>query len=193
MSSHPIIETERLVLRPFEPSDAGAVQHLAGSREIASTTLKIPHPYPDGAAEEWISSHKGLHEGGKELNFAVVEKRGAVLLGAIALMEISEEHAHGEIGYWIGMPFWNKGFSTEAAGAVLRFGFEELGLHRIHAHCFIRNPASARVLEKIGMGYEGRRREAVRKWDVFEDVALYGILKSDWERQQEERGGAKDP
>jgi [ribosomal protein S5]-alanine N-acetyltransferase len=83
------------------------------------------------------------------------------------------------IGAWVGKPNWRHGFATEAAVAVLRYGFKVLGLHRIYARHFKRNPASGRVLQKLGMTYEGCRRQHVMKWGVFEDMELYGILRTD--------------
>ena len=85
-------------------------------------------------------------------------------------------HQHAELGYWIGVPYWGRGFATEAAGAVAALGFESLGLHRIFAHVHAGNIASQRVLEKIGMRHEGRSREHVRKWDLFVDCENYGLL-----------------
>ena len=85
-----------------------------------------------------------------------------------------------ELGYWIGKPYWGQGYCTEAARATLDFGFEQLGLNRIFAHHFARNPASGRVMQKIGMTREGRLRQHVKKWDAFEDLELYGILKDHW-------------
>jgi RimJ/RimL family protein N-acetyltransferase len=82
------------------------------------------------------------------------------------------------MGYWIGKPYWNKGFTTEAAQAIINYGFDILELNRIHAHHFSRNVSSGKVLLKIGMQHEGRFRQHVKKWDKFEDIELYGILKS---------------
>jgi RimJ/RimL family protein N-acetyltransferase len=93
---------------------------------------------------------------------------------------VDRRHDNAEIGYWLGAPFWGRGYCTEGARAVVAYGFAVLGLHRIHAMHFTRNAASGRVLEKLGMRFEGCRREHVRKWDAFEDVALYGILAPDW-------------
>jgi RimJ/RimL family protein N-acetyltransferase len=84
------------------------------------------------------------------------------------------------LGYWIGKPYWSKGYCTEAGKEMLRYGFIVLGLNRIHASYLSRNPASGRVMEKLGMIHEGTRRQHVLKWDVFEDVELKGILKKDW-------------
>ncbi|NEP60397.1 MAG: GNAT family N-acetyltransferase, partial [Symploca sp. SIO2G7] len=91
------------------------------------------------------------------------------------------ENANAELGYWIGVLYWSKGYCTEAAKAVVQYGFEVIGLHRIQAAHFPHNPASGRVMQKIGMSYEGYRRQHILKWGKFEDLELYGILKSDWQ------------
>lgn len=179
-----ILATRRLLLRPFTLQDAPEVTRLAGVREIAATTLHIPYPYPAGTAETWISGHAAKFAEGKGAVFAVTLKDGGSLLGSVSLV-IMPEHRHAEMGYWLGRPYWGQGYASEAARAVLDFGFETLGLHRICAQHFGTNPASGRVMQKIGMTYEGRLREHVIKWGKFEDSVLYGILKREWE---EERG-----
>ena len=85
----------------------------------------------------------------------------------------------------MGKDWWGQGYATEAARAVLRYGFEELKLNRIYAHHMTKNPASGRVLAKIGMRREGLHRQAMRKWDVFEDVVVYAMLQQDWTSQRE--------
>lgn len=171
----PTLYTERLLLRPFIVADAPDVQRLAGARAIADTTLLIPHPYPDGAAEAWIGTHARGHAEGKLAVFAITSRAEGTLLGAMGLV-IASAHASAELGYWIGEPYWGRGYATEAGHAVLDFGFTTLGLHRIHAHHMLRNPQSGRVMVKLGMRFEGILRHAIRKWDTFEDVAQYAIL-----------------
>lgn len=175
----PTLRTERLVLRPFELSDAATVQRLAGERALADTTVAIPHPYPDGAAEDWISTHAPGYAEGTQATYAVTLAAGGELVGAIAL-HIAPAHGRGELGYWVAIPHWNQGFATEASRALVTFGFRELGLHRIQARHLTRNPASGRVLVKLGMRFEGVYRHAFKKWDVFEDVAGYAILDGEW-------------
>jgi RimJ/RimL family protein N-acetyltransferase len=175
----PTLETVRLILRPFAISDAADVQRLAGERAVASTTLSIPHPYEDAMAEAWIGTHQEAFEKGTGVNFAVVLKESGALIGAIG-MGVNREHQHAEIGYWIGVPFWNHGYCTEAARAVLQYGFEALALERIFGHHFTRNPASGRVMQKLGMTHEGCSRRHIKKWEVFENVEVYGIVKSEW-------------
>jgi RimJ/RimL family protein N-acetyltransferase len=176
MRQAPTLTTERLILRPFELSDAKEVQRLAGAKEIASTTLNIPHPYEDGVAEAWISTHQATFEGGKGVIYAICLRADGRLVGAISLMGMIKGHRAG-LGYWIGKPYWNQGYCTEAGRAVLKYGFEVLGLNRIHSSHVARNPASGRVMQKLGMQHEGTLRQHVLKWGVFEDLELYAILR----------------
>ena len=176
------IHTDRLILRPFMLSDAAEVQRLAGDRAIAAVTQAIPHPYEDGMAEDWIKSHPKQFAEGKGVVFAITFSETNLLCGAIGL-SIHQEDNRAELGYWIGKPFWGNGYCTEAALAVLKYGFESLGLHRIYSSHFSSNPASGRVMQKIGMIYEGCLRQHLLKWGKFEDRVQYGILKSEWESQ----------
>lgn len=173
------LRTRRLLLRAFRPSDAPRVQSLAGDEDVAATTANIPHPYEDGVAEAWISGHAERRARGEGVVFAIeLTSSGEGLIGAVGL-ELDLPHERAEMGYWIGKPYWGRGYATEAASAVLRYGFEELSLERIHAHHFASNPASGRVLEKIGMRYEGCLRRHVLKRGRFEDLALYGVLREE--------------
>jgi RimJ/RimL family protein N-acetyltransferase len=178
MHKHPTLETERLLLRPFTLEDAADVQRLVSERRIAATTMSFPHPYEDGMAEAWITKSLEQCERGKKLLFAMMCKGDGALVGSIALMAIEPAH-QAEFGWWVGVPYWNKGFCTEAGHALLDYAFNELGLIRVHARHLSRNPSSGRVMQKLGMAYEGKRRSHVRKWGVFEDVELYGIVKSE--------------
>jgi [ribosomal protein S5]-alanine N-acetyltransferase len=175
MPRQPNLETTRLLLRPFRTADADDVQRLAGDRDVADTTLKIPHPYEDGMAEKWIANHRDWFDHGQQAVFAVTRKDDGRLLGAIGL-RIERDDQRAELGYWIGKPYWGQGFCTEAARAILSFGFEQLGLHRVQACHFTRNRASGRVLQKVGMTQEGRLREHSRKWDAFEDIEVFGLV-----------------
>lgn len=185
MSTIPTLTTQRLLLRPFRQEDASTVQELAGAYAIAANTANIPHPYPDGAAEEWISSHAEVFEGGKGVNFAIVRQEDDRLLGAIGLF-LNQQHHLGELGYWIGEPFWNQGYATEAAREVLRYGFETLGLNRIQARYMTKNPASGRVMEKIGMQHEGTLRQSLHRFDAFEDAHIYAILRENYPPEPQE-------
>ncbi len=176
----PILTTERLVLRPFVLADAPAVQRLAGDREIAANTLLIPHPYPEGAAEEWI---KGHDEQSPNQIFAISLRGVGEAMGAIGL-HVERKHERAEIGYWLGVPYWGHGYTTEAARAVVGYAFAEGGINRVFAYHFSRNPASGRVLLKLGMQPEGTMRQHIVKWGERVDVDFYGIIREDWEKSR---------
>jgi len=178
VGEQPILNTARLVLRRFTLADAPDVQRLAGDRDIARSTATIPHPYEDGMAEQWIGSHEQRLSSGEAAVFAITLRSGGALIGAIGL-EINQEHDRAELGYWIGKPYWGQSYCTEAARAVARFAFEGLNLNRVHAMHFSRNPASGRVMQKIGMRHEGSLRQHIRKSGEYEDVELYATLKDD--------------
>jgi RimJ/RimL family protein N-acetyltransferase len=180
MAEPPILRTERLVLRPFQIADAPRVRALAGERAVADTTTNIPHPYLNGMAERWIGTHAPLWREGRSVVFAVTLTHEKLLIGAIGLT-LNPVHDRAELGYWIGQPFWGRGYCTEAARAVLDYAFRTLDLHRIHATHFTRNPASGRIMEKLGMRREGVLRRHIRKWDDFEDVVVYGILRDEFD------------
>jgi hypothetical protein len=143
-------------------SDAAVVKQLAGDREIAYNTLLVPHPYEEGFAERWIAERQVEFQKNSALTFAIV------------LTESSE------LGYWVGLPYWNHGYCSEAAAAVVNYGFEVLRLNRIWAAHFSRNRASGRVLQKVGMTHEGCLHEHISKWGQYLDVEQYGILRSEW-------------
>lgn len=178
MCTQPTLYTDRLACRPLTLADATDVQRLAGERDIADMT-HIPHPYEDGVAEKWIRSTHEEFEKEEGATFAMTLREEGSLIGAIGL---GRKNAHGaaELGYWVGKPYWHRGYCTEAARAVLGYGFHELCLHRIYAYHFSRNPASGRVMQKIGMQHEGDYPKEARKCGIFEDLVLYGILKSDF-------------
>jgi ribosomal-protein-alanine N-acetyltransferase len=162
------LETERLILRLPSLLDAPRVRELAGQYEVAATTLNIPHPYPEGAAEEFLNSVAMAWETLSAFTFAIVLKVDQQLIGLISLRS-EKAHQRAELGYWIGLPYWNQGYTTEAARSVRTFGFEHLELNRIHSSHFINNPASGRVMQKIGM-----------RFAKAQDLVMYGLLRSDW-------------
>lgn len=178
----PPLTTPRLCLRPLTADDAPAIQTLAGDFAVADTTLTVPHPYPDGVAETWIATHVEQYQAGQPAVFAITLKDDGTFLGTIGLA-LQPPFQRAELGYWIGVPFWNRGFCTEAARAMVEYGFSVLGLHKICAHHFTRNPASGRVMQKIGMRKEGTLRDHVLRWNRFEDVDAYGLLATEANRE----------
>jgi len=171
----PTLTTQRLVLRPYLRSDIPDLVRLIGAREVAATTLRIPHPYSVPDADEFLASL----DAGDELRLAIVLRGSSELAGGIGL-RMEKSHQSAELGYWIGLPYWGNGFATEAARALVQHGFDVMKLHRIYASHFSNNPASARVLQKLGMKPEGRLRDHILKWGHYYDLVLYGMLASDF-------------
>ena len=177
------LRTLRLLLRSFERGDIPAVVRLAGAREIAATTINIPHPYTENDARSFLAHAEDDCRAGRSVSFVATISAGGELCGAVGLA-IAPAHDRAELGYWIGVPYWGQGFATEAASAVMAFGFEVLRLNRIHASHFAGNTASQRVLEKIGMRHEGLSRQHARKWNRFVDLENYGLLASEFHSEK---------
>jgi ribosomal-protein-alanine N-acetyltransferase len=170
------LQTERLTLRAHALSDIPALIPLIGAREVAATTLRIPHPYTESDARDFIAATQEDFSSGSGLRLGIVLRASDTLCGGVGL-RIKADHRRAELGYWIGVPYWGNGYATEAARAVVKYGFETLGLHRIFASHFANNPASARVLRKIGMRHEGSLRAHILKWGEFLDLEMYGMVR----------------
>jgi ribosomal-protein-alanine N-acetyltransferase len=168
------IQTARLILRPFALTDAPQVKGLAGDRRIYETTLCIPYPYQDGMAESWISMHQRYFYEGLGVVFAIGLPSGR-LIGAASLSRDGIFN-RAELGYWIGVAYWNRGYGTEAAKAIVAYGFRTLSYHKISARHFVGNHSSGRVLEKVGMIREGVLQDDVIKDGRFITVELYGMV-----------------
>lgn len=171
------ITTNRLVLRMFVKSDAEKVAWLCHNYNIFKNTLYLPYPYTKEDALEWIESHLDNFEASKSYEFAVTDKESGELFGAIALSS-NQKFNHGEIAYWIGEKYWGKGYATEAAEAIIQFAFNVKKYHKVFARYFHSNPASGRVLQKLGMREEGILIDHVRKENRYEDLVHYGMINS---------------
>lgn len=176
------LETARLKLRSYREADIPELLPLIGAREIAATTGRIPHPYTVEDAKQFLARI----EIDDEVRLAVTLRDSGRFIGGVGL-RLVEQHEQAELGYWIGVPYWGKGYATEAAREMLRYGFEQLHLHRIFANHFKQNSASGRILNKLGMRYEGCQRQHFRKWDQFVDLELYGMLRDEWQISREKR------
>lgn len=178
-----ILETERLRLRPLAMDDVDTLHRLADDPEIAANLADMPHPYPREAAVGLVQAMPALADQGTAFAFGLELKAGSggdTLIGIVFLI-VTPEHQRGELIYWLGRAYWGQGYATEAAKRALRFGFEALKLNRIHASYFTGNPASAHVLDKIGMKFEGVMREHLLKDGRFIDLGGFGILRADFQ------------
>lgn len=169
------LHTPRLLLRTYNVEDIPDLIPLIGAREIAATTLRIPHPYTQADAEDQVRRSQGSEDA---VRLGVWIEASSSLIGGMGL-RLEPDHHRGELGYWIGVPYWGNGYATEAAQAMLRYGFEEMKLNRIYASHFSNNPASGRILLKVGMQPEGCLRGHILKWGEYRDLVVYGVLKDD--------------
>ncbi len=170
------ITTKRLVLRLFQKSDAEAVTRLCNNFNIYNNTLYLPFPYTLEDALSWIEHHLDNFNANKSYEFAITNKESGELYGAIALSNNQRFH-NGEIAYWIGEEYWGNGYATEAAQAILQFAFNEKQYHKVYARYFRSNPASGRVIEKLGMKKEGILIDHIKKDKRYEDLVYYGMIK----------------
>ncbi len=177
-SQNKTITTNRLVLRLFQEKDAPAVTELCNNYNIYKNTLHLPYPYSLQDALSWITHHLDNFNADKSYEFAITKKDSGDLLGAVALSN-NEKFINGELAYWVGEPFWGNGYATEAAQAMLDFAFKEKKYHKVFARYFDSNPASGKVLEKLGMKKEGVLVDHVRKENQYKDLVYCGVINLD--------------
>jgi ribosomal-protein-alanine N-acetyltransferase len=179
-SPQPDLVTGRMVLRSLCPGDSKQIATLATDPGVSKYMLEIPHPYTEPLAQEWIAGLAAAYDTGTDVIFGISLRDSGELIGVAGLIGINTEHSRAKLGYWIGRPYWNCGFATEAVGALIDFGFRVLGLNRIYAFYMAGNPASGRVMEKCGMRHEGILRQHIRKSEQFVDIAAHGILREEF-------------
>jgi RimJ/RimL family protein N-acetyltransferase len=177
------LTTPRLALSPLALGDAAVVAELAGDRAVADTTISIPHPLDGPTARSWVQQLVTSDERGASLHLAIRRRFESDFVGVAALREIDPAHEQAELSFWVGRPYWGQGLAGEAVSALIDHGFTSLGLNRIYAYHMVRNPASARVLDRLGFAEEGLLHQRVKKWGIYEDVVVRALLRSGWRRQ----------
>lgn len=176
------LHSQRLVLRPFSKADAAAIQNLANNKEVAGI-IGLPQPYLLEHAIDWIEIQPELIQLGTEYPLAIVEKKSNDLIGTITL-RVNKEHFKGELGYWIGRPYWGRGFATEAVKRMISFGFEDLELNKVWASVLLRNKGSIAVLKKAGLFKESILKQDRLISGKYEDINQFGILREDYSRNR---------
>lgn len=185
MIPQPILNTSRLKLRPFSDTDAPRVAELANDEEVSRNLRSFDFPYSLDDAKDWVGELPVEWEQGRSAVFAVcfeqAESHEQELVGAIGIV-LDQQSNRGELGYWVGRKYWGQGIATEASQSMLDFAFGQLGLNKVVAECLVRNPASARVIEKVGMVQEGALEKHFRKnvGDEYCDVRVFGLLRTAW-------------
>jgi ribosomal-protein-alanine N-acetyltransferase len=174
----PVLETDRLRLRPFEPSDAPALFAIASNPNVTRFTIWEPHRSVDDSRAFLGDYVRGRYLEGVPDPYAIELKSSCELIGATGCYWASQPNHCMEFGYWLAEPFWGRGLATEAARALVRHVFASYDVERVQAHFIEGNEASGRVLEKAGLRFEGVGRRALfhrgRFWDIYNYAALRG-------------------
>jgi RimJ/RimL family protein N-acetyltransferase len=175
------VRTERLALRPYAVTDVDALYAYQRLPEVHRYLYTEPRSRPE--LEDLVARRAGmsaLTEAGQALTLVADLAETGELVGDCVLFWHSEEHQHGEVGYIINPAYAGRGLATEVAGALLRLGFDGLGLHRITGRLDARNTASARVLERAGLRREAHFVENEFVKGEWTDELVYAILRSEW-------------
>ncbi len=196
------LETRRMWLRWPRASDAAEIVRLAGDKAVAEMTGRIPHPYPEGEAGRFIEGTRRRNGEGRSLTLMMALKGNPdVAVGALGL-DMQRQPGSPPLGYWVGKPHWGRGLATEAAQALIDFGFLFTEAAEITAMALVMNPASRRVLEKCGFAYVGcglesrPARGGMASCDRFRlDRKAWSSLKGwrvpEWVREPRAPGGAQ--
>jgi RimJ/RimL family protein N-acetyltransferase len=168
----PVLATARLVLRAPRRSDVKAIASLADDRRIAANTARIPHPYGIEDAEQFIAA-VNKREG--EACFAVTLDGAPIGVCSIELREDGPE-----LGYWLGVPYWGRGFATEAARALIDHAFGDLEHDTLISGARVNNPASRRVLEKCGFQWTGVRLSRIRAINSAAPIDRFRLDRGLW-------------
>ena len=173
-----IVVSDQVHLSEFRASDKDALLANLNDRDIYERTLRIPFPYTDAAADEWLALVARItRQQGRPVQWAIRNADDALIGGCgFDGFQVGKSH-RAEVGYWLARPFWGRGIMTAVVQRVCQHAFNEFGLVKITAHVFTHNPASARVLEKCGFQEEGYLRKHYVKDDKFIDARLFGLLR----------------
>ena len=175
----PTLETERLILRKMTPADAEAVFTYASDPEVTRYVIWDTHRTIEDS-ESFLHSTVERYKNAEAADWGIVRKENGRFIGGCGIVGWDLDHARAEMGYVLSREYWGQGLMPEAVRAMISFGFERMGLNRIEARCMTENVASARVMEKAGVTYEGtlRKREFIK--GAYRDIKLYAILRSEY-------------
>lgn len=182
MEQFPQIQTERLLLNQLQYTDIPQIVTYAANKRISDYTLNLPYPYTDEDAVFWINLANQGFKNKTNFIFAIRIKNDNSFIGGIGLT-VEQRFNRAELGYWIAEPFWNKGYTTEAAKEMIHFGFDKLCLNKITSSHLEENSASGKVMTKNGMTLEGTLKEHVSKQAAYHNLHVYGLTKKDYEQQ----------
>jgi ribosomal-protein-alanine N-acetyltransferase len=178
------IETDRLILRKFRLSDAEEMYNNWARDDDVTRYITWPTHKNIEETKKVVAEYVNDSQRDDYYHWCIVLKETNEVVGSIGAFRLFEDLKLFEIGYSIGKRFWNKGITTEATKALIRFFFEEVGVNRVEARHDTKNPASGRVMAKAGMKFKGILRQAGKNNTGIVDMAVYAILKEDWHHHQ---------
>ncbi|MEB3828305.1 GNAT family N-acetyltransferase [Phormidium sp. CCY1219] len=178
----PSLETPRLLLRKMTLADAVDIFEYASNPKVAQYVTWPVHQSLDDT-HQFLTSVLERYAQQKTAPWAIVHKNLRQAIGTCGFVNWHSAHNRAEIGYALSAKYWGCGYMTEAVCTAIDFGFREKGLHRIEGRCKLQNIASARVLEKAGMTFEGILRQQMLKDEVYYDMKIFSILRQEWENK----------
>ena len=182
-SKMPELETPRLFLRAMRVRDTEDMYAYAKDPEVTRYLLWSPHKSPD-YTRSYLEYLAGRYRLGQHYEWAMVSKADGHMIGTCGFSRIECPHNAAGIGYVLNPAYWGQGLVAEAAERVLRFGFDVLGLHRVEARYMVGNDASRRVMEKLGMRFEGVRRGSMLVKGVYRDIGICSILVNEYRERR---------
>lgn len=185
-SRMPVLETDRLLLRPMRVGDAEDMYDYAKREEVTKYLLWSPHK-SFFFTKDYLSYIECRYSAGDFYDWAVVEKESGRMIGTCGFTSFDFTNDVGEIGYVLNPDFHGKGYGTEAATRVVAFGFKNLELHRIEAKFMEGNAASLRVMEKLGMTFEGYRRDAMFVKGKYRTIGVSAVLRQEYEENNDKK------
>ncbi len=174
------MRTDRLIIREYRRTDIDDFLRVVRQPEIYDTTCGIPRNYTRQKAVEWFRYIKSSCRQMKSYEFGMFLKNGGAYIGNVGLINVSMTHNHADISYYIDTAMRGQGLTTEAAKEMLRLGFGYFGFEKISGLCMSINPASRRIMEKIGMKFEGTMRSEILKDGIYYDIDRLSILRSEY-------------
>jgi len=175
----PLLETARLVLRAFSTDDKNDIFEYASVKEVTDFLPWDAHQTPDDT-KAFLKMSREMFKKYSNIDFAILLKQENKVIGGISIRKWNDNNRCADIGYVLSSKYWRRGIITEAIKRIIKFGFEDLNLNRIEAHCDENNTGSYRAMEKAGMKYEGTLREKTFMKGKYINMKFYSILKNEY-------------
>ncbi len=177
-----MLQNEQLIIRPYSSSDATAVLNTLNNYQIYKTTYGIPCPCDIKYAKKWIKNIKSASLTNSSYEYAIINKKTGAYMGNIGLINVDNVSHRCDITYFVDPLYQNNGIATQASALMIKYAFEELGMVRVGGMCMENNLASARVMEKLKMTYEGTLRNYFFKENTYVNARNYSILLEEYKK-----------